>query len=180
MGAVQAVRFDGGARRPAFFGKLRDELAAERAFALSEQIGETRGQVLRSVAPRQLFKPRRADAERAELRVDVVAQQMSLSAVPQEQGLDVPDRLVPASDTHRRDEDPLVIALARADARPAGQRAAQIVVAAPDLQEGDERAVREQGPGEAELRGLAQAGRGHVGVVVEERRRPRPARDRRG
>ena len=111
----------------------------------------------RSVPPRQILETRSTYAERAELGVDVVAQEMGLAAVAQEQGLDVLDRFIPASDAHRRDEDPLVIALARADARPAGQRAAQIVVAAPDLQEGDERAVREQGPGEAELRRLAQA-----------------------
>ena len=86
----------------------------------------------------------------------------------QEQGLDVLDRFIAARYPHRRDEDSFVIALARADARPAGQRAAQIVVAAPDLQKSDERAVREQGAGEAEFRGLAQARRRHVGVVVEE------------
>ena len=142
-------------------------MAAEREFAFSEQIGEARREVLRPVPPRQVLEPRRADAQRAELRVDVVAQQMGLAAVPEEQGLDVFDRLIAARDAHRRDEDALVIALARADAGASGQRAAQVVVSSPDLQEGDERALREQGAGEAELRGLAQTRWRGVRIVVE-------------
>ena len=144
------------------------ELAPDGLGAVLDHRVERRLQRIGAVTLGERHHPPRSQQGRADLGVEVAAQMLRQARVALD---DAERRLVHLAalvELDRRDHQPLRPHVLGVDGQAARHRAAYVVVMAEDLGEADQPSLVEDRQGGAEVRDVADAARGVVGVVPEE------------